>query len=126
MAEIVVDDSEWPVVRVVWPSSVDGPETERYLSRIRALMDRHEPHGYVHLLPDSGPPSAQVRKMIADYKNQNAAEARVYLKAYAFVVPSAMARGVLTAISWFAKSSYPEKNFDTEAPARAWVDAKLR
>lgn len=100
--------------RVVFEDEVD-----RYVTHLL----RPRPRGLVLLdvMHDVGSPDAQRRRLVADAVREVAAGDEVY--GHVVVTNSAVVRGTLAAINWFAKASFPEVVVAT--PAEGLARAKL-
>lgn len=68
-------------------------------------------------------PSADVRKHFVEFSSKNSDFTKRYCEGEAYVMPSALVRGALTAVMWFAPFQYPHKVFATVEEARRWLDA---
>jgi hypothetical protein len=64
-----------------------------------------------------GMAGAVVRKQIGDWAKQREEVVHQYALAAAFVMPSSLARGALTAILWVAPPKYPMDVFATQLDA---------
>lgn len=85
------------------------------------VFARGEPYTLVIDATFAGVPDAAARQHFAEFSKRNAALTKRYCRAEAYVLPSAVLRGALTAIMWFSPFEYPHKIFATVDEARAWV-----
>ena len=82
-------------------------------------------------------PPAKVRRMQAEWTNAHADKLQKILHAMAFVVPSAMTRGAMTAVLWLTRPAWPMVTQPSLESAMTWaleqadtigadVDSRLR
>ena len=65
------------------------------------------------------------RKMMAEAEQSYAHVDLRYSAAQALVVPTALTRGIITAIAWISPLVYPTHTFAETATAKEWVSAEL-
>jgi hypothetical protein len=125
VGDYIVDDSSWPLVRVIVPASVDVRGMDRYLARVDGYLARRQP--YVVLLDARASRALDVpcRERLREHRRRIFLEAQRYQLAMAFVAESAFQRAILAAILWLAPEPCPSKTFGTLADAEAWVTAFL-
>ena len=70
--------------------------------------------------------SPQQRRLQADWNTREADAVRSTTVAMAFVVPTALIKGMLTAIFWLKPPNTEHAVFDTRAEALAWLAERLR
>ena len=126
MATIVVEDTQWPVVVVTFPSQFDDGDIANYLAELAALRSRKTPYVIVVDIANSQQLTPKQRKMQADYIKEEAQLRELFLKGVAFVAPTAIHRGILTAIFWLQKSPVQHQAFAWLDDAMTWARSALR
>lgn len=66
------------------------------------------------------------RKLFADHLKRFETHDVQYNQGSAIVVPSAMLRGVMTAVFWMSPPKFPNRAFATRKEAIAWAQERLR
>jgi hypothetical protein len=118
----VIDETRWPLVRVVVPARhAPLEELDRHLSRIDAILARHQPYVVVIDFRGSGSLPAEQRERIRKQRRAAFCEAQQYQRAMAFVVDSAIQRALLGALMWLAPEPCPTRVFTSADEADAWV-----
>jgi hypothetical protein len=103
-----VEEKAWPFVISVIPPELTEEFFIRYFAKQTAILERKQ--GWAHLvdvrlvvkLPD-----AKVRTLMATNTKRLDAMSAKYNLGTALVLPSSLARGVLTAIHWLSPPTYP-------------------
>lgn len=119
------DSAAWPLVRISWPLRIERTEFTDFEQRFDALLARRSPFGVIVTIVGRSPPSADVRRAIANYQISREATTSRYVAGFAFVASSPIEFGVLTAIRWLARPAYPERTFARTLDAERWVRDKL-
>ncbi len=124
---IRMDDSRHPIVVVTF----DGPSTDAefraYLDDMtRLVVARREPNVTILDARAAGSTPATQRRMQADWLEKHDAELRRYSAGTAFIITSAMVRGILTAILWLQPMAAPHVVVATFEEAEAWAREQLR
>jgi len=122
----VVDFEQWPLIRIEWPMVT----TNEFLADLEAgflrAVARREKFGQLTLGPrDMHVPNATQRATIARIQRDMRAALETYCIADAMVLPSALARGTLTVISWLAPSPHPQAVFEDERSATVWIEERF-
>jgi hypothetical protein len=112
------------IIWVTIPSKLDNVEVERQIGKLEAYLRRPRPYVLLFKIGEGLPDAAQ-RKMLTDHMQQNTAIIERKVKGLGVVVPSALARGMMTAILWFAPPKIPHRLFSSASDAEAWA-ATLR
>jgi hypothetical protein len=126
MAAIVVEDEQWPIVLVTFPSQLDDDDFTNYLGALAALRSRKAPYVIVFDIAKSQQLTPKQRKMQADYIKAEAQLRELFLKGVAFVAPTAIHRGILTAIFWLQKAPVQHQAFAKLGEAVAWARSTLK
>ena len=126
MKPLQVDDSQFPLVYVVARGTPTDQEFDAYLEELAALYRRRERFALVVDASRSGGATAAQRKKQADWIKQNAMMIQALNLGTAFVVPSALARGVMTAILWLQPMPSPHLVCNSPPEGVRWASEQLR
>ncbi len=120
--QIAFDVQAWPLVVMTCPGDMDGT-----VGPIRAFFETvHARKERFAILVDTRPvqtmPGPGWRRELTDWTRHPLVQMRSanYNVATAVVVPSSLARGVLTAIGWLWKPASPVKGFPVQGEAVTW------
>jgi hypothetical protein len=125
----VASDAHWScgiwqnVAIIVWRGVPDREHVQGSIDAVRTVTRRFAHAAIIVVVePDSPPPSAELRPMVARAMQ----ECGERLTGTAFVVGTAgfqgaLIRSVITAISLFAREPYPTKAFRSAPDAVAWM-----
>ena len=120
------DESYAPVVLL----HVTGPSTnEEILERIeylKAVLKRKQPLALVFDATDAEPINAHQRRMWSQWLATDEKVIRAWMTGCAFVVTSAIMRGVFTGIFWIWPPPMPYVFTGTRPEAIAWANERLR
>lgn len=124
MIPFEVDTSQFPLVRL----SLRGPVTLPIARAMTAALDervfqRKKPY---RLLIDANGmevPNAEVRRHFVDFSTANSVLVTRLCQGEAYVIPSPLVRGALTAVMWLAPFKHPHKVFGTMEEGEAWLMA---
>ena len=127
MAAPRYDTSRWPLV-VVTLANVQMTDAEfaTYLDWMDRLFLRR---GKFAVLLDSrqAPPLAAKRRQTIGQRHKAVVERHPgQLVAFAFVISSAMQRGIFTAILWITRSADTTRAFSSLSDGEAWLISQLR
>lgn len=129
MKTILFDDSRWPLVVVRYSDHVDEDEFDELLRRlddnIKRAMHARAKTVLIYDSTSGYQASPRIRKKQAEWMKQNAAMTRVNCVGIAFVITSAMVRGVLTAILWLSDMPSPYTVVATLPEAEKWCEKQL-
>lgn len=125
MPYYMMDESTWPVVTVKFMDSATDDEFDAYLRSLEALYDREKPFAIVFDARDASYLPREYRKRQAQWIDENESQIREYLTGTAYVIPSAVLRGVLRAI--FALRDQPAEYVVTESleDAHEWAETQV-
>lgn len=126
MAEIIVDESKWPLVVVRYPAEYDLQDWLTHGNRLNSILDREVPFAYIAETSMARPANSAERKISGDSHRARHAAWEKYCLGCGVVLRSAINRGVLTAIQWLHPYPYPMEAFATYEQAETWVLRKLR
>lgn len=126
--KIVLDRSRAPLVVVRLPEEVSVDELRRYfhdevpqllhMGRIAALVDASETRPLAF--------SSEHREVTAHYYKKHRSQFSRVLVCEAFILPSAVARGVLRVVQMLSPPAWETKAFGSYSEARAYCESKLR
>jgi len=129
MSSIRIDQSRWPLVVVTHAGRPTDEEFDAYLVRLKDNLDRavRERKKTVLIFDATHAvgTDAKQRQRQAAWMKEHAEPSRLHSAGYAFVIPSTMIRGVLTAILWLSPMPAPYVIVSTIAEAEAWCKQKL-
>ena len=119
------DDSEFPLVRLhAHGQSTDAEVAER-IAFLERQAERGEPFALVFDTTGSKPLTASQRKMYTDWLEQHTERAAREILGCAFVVTSALNRGIFTGVFWVWKPPMPYTFCGSRAEAEVWARARL-
>lgn len=102
---------------------------DAYLAHLARITVKLEPRALIFDASASGPTPAAHRKRMADWMKQYEPHIRANTVGAAFVLPSAIMRGVLTAILWVQPMACPHNVVASLGEAKLWakdmVDKRL-
>ncbi len=121
-----IDDSRRPIYRLTYPPRPEEDEVVARNAEIHAWY-RQLSHRIAWVVDCSHviQASATVRRVQSEHLERIAPFAARWDVGNAFVVPSSLVRGYMTAIFWFSPPPYPYRTFATLEPAFAWTASQL-
>ncbi len=123
-----VDQNYLPLIRVSYDGLSTDAEFEAHLETLRASMMAKDATPRVLVIDatrsDATPPTQRRRQ--AEWMQENAALIRRLTVGCAFVIPSPMVRGFLTAIFWIQPLPCPHAVCGTLEEALEWGEGKIR
>jgi hypothetical protein len=120
------DFSEWPLFIVRMPPKALSPEALAiHLSACREPFRRGQAFCMLINMGHHPPLPASQRKAVAHAMKADTARYPGLQVGMAIVVNSPLARGVMTAINWIARSPFAFAAFDDEAVAKRWLLERL-
>ena len=122
---IRVDDSAFPLVVVVMPTTWTDAEWEAYLTRMRSYPERRKHYVTLTDARGAGTPTAAQRKRAAEVMAEDQAISKRFNVANALVYESAILRGMITAITWITPPPAPMQSFATPQLALSTVPRKM-
>jgi hypothetical protein len=122
-----VDASAFPVVTVQLPGVWgDDQQVQSKMAQIQTLHRRGLPFCLVFLPQGAAVPNSRQRHLIAESMKESESIGAGLLQGMAVVSTSVVARGVFTALGWFAPQKFPIRLFPTHEEARAWARERTR
>jgi hypothetical protein len=119
-----VDDSRFPLVIVRYRGLLDDEAFEAYLQRLQEVRSRG-PNVAVLDATHAGYLPASQRRRQAEWLREHAGMMRDNSLGTAFVIPSTLIRGVLTAILWIVPMPGPHVVVETHEQGEEWARARL-
>jgi len=106
---IVIQNSLAPVYVVTFTGKVSDQEFRAHLAALSAIIERPGSRALVYDARLAQPAPASQRQLQAEWMKGNDAAIRRATAGIAFVVPSAIVRGALTAILWLQPLACPHR-----------------
>lgn len=106
------------------PRRSDDHELDELLRAFDAELELEERAVLVLDTRDAAVMTRAQRHRIADHLKEKSDDIRRHFVGVCAIVPSALARGTVSAILWLAPPGVPTKLFDTEDEAVAWANAR--
>ncbi len=125
MGRFTVDSSAYPLVAVTFDGSVTDEAFAAYLSELRLILDKGGRYGILFDATTASVPSVSQRRMQADYIRDERDRLTHLCLGAAFVIPSTLIRGSLTAIFWLQPPPFAHTVVSHVAEARRWVEARI-
>jgi hypothetical protein len=117
-----LDVSTFPHVSIALRGSLGLTEAQLVTSTLKAkVFDRAQPYTLLVDATHANVPDAAARQHFAEFSKANSPITKRFCRGEAYILPSAVLRGALTAIMWFSPFEYPHKVFASVDEARAWV-----
>lgn len=127
VGEWYADVGRWPlaVIRLHGAELDPEPEFETFAQAIDVCLDRRESCVIVMNLTGAKPDASR-RRRVAELMDSRRELVQTYVDAAALVVPSALQRGVLTAVRWLNPHPYDLDwdTFSTEGAAVRWLERR--
>lgn len=126
MAAPSYDTSEWPLLRVTMPrDGLTDSEVDAHVAYLEQTLQAGQRFALLIDARRSQPLSARGRQAIGKLLSRSFQRHPFVLAGIGVVLSSAIERGVLTAISWAAGRTYPQRSFATPEEAAAWLLGQL-
>lgn len=122
---IFLDTTASPVLLVRFDGVVDDDTFARYISELRAFVAGHPRYAVLLDATTAGVPTASQRRMQTDYIKADIDILRRKCAGGAFVIPSPVVRGGLTAMMWVQQLPFPWTLVPDVAAAQAWCRRQL-
>jgi hypothetical protein len=119
------DDSRWPIVvsRASGESSDD--DMRSYLTMLELMLSRKARHVIIVDATQGKQLKSQHRKMLADWTQLNRQTLARYRAGLALVTPSAVLRGMITAVYWLSPPPFPYQPVSTMEEGWAWARQRI-
>jgi hypothetical protein len=110
---------------IIWvktPANLSTQDVDRILGELVQYLRRGRPY---YLLFDlgNGLPDAVQRKKLTDHMSEHEAAISRWVRGLGVVVPSPIARKLMTAILWFAPPKVPHTLCATREEAQTWAES---
>jgi hypothetical protein len=113
---------DWPLIRIVWPEgALTDSDLDQFMSGSMADLAKRNVHCILHISHSTVGMSAPQRKQFADLLERTEPQVRQWTAGVAIVTPSAIIRGMITAINWMKGTPCPQRTFSSEPEARLWL-----
>lgn len=127
--EILVDDSRFPLMTVTFTGATSDAQFEVYLTALtrtthRALREKRRVAFVMDSRKVSTTPPSQ-RRLMGDWMKKNDEATRATCAGFAFVMESAIQRGLLTAVLWIHPLPAPHLICASLGDAAAWCREQL-
>ncbi len=120
------DISKWPLVVIEAPASgATDEEMTEHMAKVAALYSRAGSFAMVVDVTLAPRPPPGQRRLLGDALTQHERSNPGKLKGMAMVVASDLQRGIITAVSWFFRPSYPMRVFSSREQAVTWARSML-
>ncbi len=121
-----LNDSEWPLLRVTFPSNGTFSELADAFRSVEAFYAQNSrPFAWIVDTTAIGFGDAKARQLTAQHEERTKEHKSRYNCGSAFVVKSTAVRGILTAVFWVAPPAYPHQVVSNLEAARVWTNEKL-
>jgi hypothetical protein len=120
-----VDSSEPGVMFVRWKRQATEAESQALMEQIAGYWERRERYAAAIETHPAVNADARHRTLWGKWHEQNRKDIETYCVGMAITLDSAVVRGLMTALSWFAKDPYPVKYVADAAAARAWARERI-
>jgi hypothetical protein len=122
---IEVDESRWPMVVIRWPATVTDADVEDFLARSMAQLERRQRYASLHDGVRASGLDSKQRARMSEHTNTHRDALGQWMVAAAIVSPSAVVRGIVTAINWLSPPPFPQRQFAMRSQAEAWIQGML-
>lgn len=119
-------EEDWPVVVVEWPERADAEGIKLHFEEMVEMLGRRT--GAYAVIVDA----SKARGLDADLRARTARGiekltevSKGRIKAIAYVVPSALMRGIITAIHWLVRAPAPTATFSVRGDGLRWARERL-
>ncbi len=123
--KITIDETSKPIYVVSFEGLPTDAEFESFLKRLGAITERANDKALVFDASRTGATPPSQRKRMAQWMKEYDALIRERTAGCAFVLPSALQRGILTAILWVQPMACPHAIFGTPEEALHWTRGML-
>lgn len=113
------------VVLAVPPSEVTDETLEAFLCELIARQTEPGPYAVVFDLTHAGRPSAKQRSRMSQHLQEQRGTIQRQVRGMAMVAPSAITRGVITAVFWLSPPPVEHRVFDGRDEAFHWARSLL-
>src|SRR5262249_48964677 len=122
---VLYDSSRFPLIVTEWPDGdVDDESLDAWMKRSKEDWSKGR-QIVLHVGIHPTVMTAVQRKRVSEFTKENPAGLAEAVIAAAIVSDSAVVRGLITAINWFAPPPFPQRIFAHRSEAEAWLRNKL-
>lgn len=121
----ILDESNWPIVRVTWKGEVSAEDIDAHFAAMKVLIERGQRFGLVMSIIELDNPTPALRKRVTEHLANMRGPAKDVIVCNAHVVSSTTMRGILTAIYWVSPPPFLTKVFTDLFQAEEWVRSRL-
>ena len=122
---IALDDTRFPLLVARFGADWTATEFDEYLTWHRDNLRRRKRFAIILDATRARSPNALERRKQAEALREGEPLLRQYCAGAAFVIPSSVVRGTLTAILWLQPPAYESVVVPTFGEADAWVKQRL-
>jgi len=122
---IALDDTRFPLLVARFGADWTATEFDEYLAWHRDNLRRRQRFAIILDATRARSPNALERRKQAEALREGEPLLRQYCAGAAFVIPSSVVRGTLTAILWLQPPAYESVVVPTFGEADAWVKQRL-
>jgi hypothetical protein len=120
-----IDVSEPGLMFVRWRRQATEAESRSLMAEIEKYWERRERYAAVIETHPAVNADARHRALWGEWHEQNRKSLEAYCVGLAITLDSPVMRGLMTAISWFSKDSYPMKYVSDVHAGRAWARERI-
>ncbi len=129
VSQILVDDGRFPLVTISFEGTVNDKDFENYLIALtrltmRSLRDKRRVAFVMDTRRSMVTPPSQ-RRMMGEWMKVNDEATRATCAGFAFVMDSAIQRGLLTAVLWIHPLPAPHHICSLPGEAASWCREQL-
>lgn len=121
------DDSEAPLCRVIFPRHATVEAIDMMFQTYVAWAHKHKGIAYFIDMrafnPLTAPP--EIRRVFTEYFARHRKEIEGSTLVEARVVSSVLTQGILTAVDWVTKSTFPKRIFTDVHAAEKWLHKRI-
>ena len=114
-----------PAATFVFPARPTDADIETFLRKNVELLERNISHATIVDMSEVVEANPNQRKVVATFVRDYREELKRLRTCTAFVVPSPLNRGIVTAIMWLQRPPYDFALLPTLADAQKWVSTTL-
>ena len=120
-----LSEAAWPLVKLRFSARLTPAEADAYWADMGDLLARAEPHVLLVNATDMLMPEASFIRQQLRWTDEHRNAIVSHIRGVAFVLPSAIGRGVLRALQHFQPLPVAHQVFGSEEQALAWALSRL-
>jgi len=125
-SSIEVREDLAPLYVITFVGVPTDAQFDAYLEKLTRITTRIDSRALIYDASNAGGTPPSQRKKMAEWMKRYEAQVRAGTVGTAFVLPSAIMRGVLTAILWVQPMACPHHVVATMAEAKSWCNDRLK